>query len=45
MEPAVRSLHTLSFGETVKEGVKYHYVDIRLFAQIGAPTYRVLVGE
>lgn len=45
MEPAVPNLHTIAAGEIVRGDATYYFVDIRLFAQIGAPTYRVVAGK
>lgn len=42
--PPESALHTLDQGTTVVAGITFVVVQIRLFAQFGAPTYVVTVG-
>jgi hypothetical protein len=39
------NLHELDVGWHSSDGVEYAVVRIRMFAKLGAPTYRVVVGE
>lgn len=42
--PADQALHTLREGTVTLAGVTFVVVEVRLFAQFGAPTYIVVVG-
>lgn len=43
--PAINALHRLHLYCAQQQGKQYLIVDIRLFANFGAPLYRVVVGE
>lgn len=42
--PPERALHTLKEGTATIAGIKFVVVEVRLFAQFGAPAYIVVVG-
>lgn len=44
-EPPTGNLHELSLNWQSYEGVEYAMVSIRMFANLGAPTYRVIAGH
>ncbi len=43
--PAERHLHRITWNAVNAQGTKYIVANVRLFAQLGAPVYHVVVGE